>query len=98
MHFRNSLNTKWLQIPQEFVYEKFYVYEIAAVDLSKTCFLKNKMKTCKPSNRDLNRDWKRFMAHFQCVNKFHVSYSALFLYLLLSLTCFCICTKDAHIC
>ena len=37
--------------------KKTYVHEIAAVDLSKIYFLKNAMKTCKPNNRDLNRDW-----------------------------------------
>ena len=39
--------------------KKFYVYEIeiVAVNLSKTYFLKNAKKTCKPNNRDLNRDW-----------------------------------------
>ena len=36
---------------------KFYVHEIAAVNLSKIYFLKNAKKTCKPNNRDLNRDW-----------------------------------------
>ena len=47
-----------LQIPQKLVYEKFYVHEkIAAVDLSKIYYLKNAKKTCKPNNRDLNRDW-----------------------------------------
>ena len=52
-----------LQIPQKLVYEKitytkkFYVHEISAVDLSKIYFLKNAKKTCKPNNRDLNRDW-----------------------------------------
>ena len=39
------------------MYEKFYVHEIAAVDLSKIYFLKNAKKTCKPNNRDLNRHW-----------------------------------------
>ena len=29
---------------QKVVYEKFYVHEIAAVDLSKICFLKNEKK------------------------------------------------------
>ena len=33
--------------------KKFYVHEIAAVDLSKINFLKNAKKTCKPNNRDL---------------------------------------------
>ena len=50
---------KRLQIPQNYVYEKFYVHEIAAVNLSKVYFLKNAKKTCKPNNRDLNRDWIR---------------------------------------
>ena len=27
--------------------------------LQKICFLKNAKKTCKPNNRDLNRDWIR---------------------------------------
>ena len=36
--------------------KKFYVHEIAAVDLSKIYFLKNAKKTCEPNNRDLNRD------------------------------------------
>ena len=53
---------KRLQIPQKLVYEnftytkKFYVHEIAAVNLSKIYFLKNAKKTCKPNNCDLNRD------------------------------------------
>ena len=45
------------QIPQKLVYEKFYVHEITAVNLSKICLLKNAKKTCKPNIRDLNRDW-----------------------------------------
>ena len=36
--------------------KKFYVHEIAAVDLSKIYFLKNAKKTCKPNDRNLNRD------------------------------------------
>ena len=36
--------------------KKFYVREIAAVDLSEIYFMKNAKKTCKPNNRDLNRD------------------------------------------
>ena len=36
--------------------EKIYVYQIAAVNLSKIYFLKNTKKTCKPNNRDLNYD------------------------------------------
>ena len=47
---------KRLQIPQKIVYEKFYVHEIAAVNLSKIYFLKNAKKTCKPNNHDSNRD------------------------------------------
>ena len=38
--------------------KKFYVFEIAAVNLSKNYFLKNAKKTCKPNNRDLNCDLK----------------------------------------
>ena len=59
MHFRNcnfECKMKRLQIPQKLVYEKFYVHEISAVNLSKIYFLKNPEKTCKPSNRDLNCD------------------------------------------
>ena len=37
--------------------KKFYVYEIAAINLSKIDFLKNAKKICKPNNHDLNRDW-----------------------------------------
>ena len=48
---------KKLQIPHKLVYEKFYIHENAAVDLSKTYVLKNAKKTRKPNNRDLNRDW-----------------------------------------
>ena len=54
---------KKLQISQKIVYEKFtytkkfYVHEIAAVNLSKIYFLKNAKKIWKPNNRDLNRDW-----------------------------------------
>ena len=41
----------------QLVYKKFYVHEIAAVNLSINYFLKNAKKICKPNNRDLNRDW-----------------------------------------
>ena len=41
------------------VAKKFYVREIAAVNLSKIYFLKNAKKTCKPNKHDLNRDLKR---------------------------------------
>ena len=34
----------------------FYVHEIAAVNLSKRYLLKKAKETCKPNNRDLNRD------------------------------------------
>ena len=37
---------------------KFYVHGIAAVNLLKIYFLKNRKKICKPSNRDCNRYWK----------------------------------------
>ena len=37
-------------------YEKFYVRETAAVNLSKIYFLKNAKETCKQNNHDLNRD------------------------------------------
>ena len=53
---------KRLQIPQKLVYERFYVDEksyvdeIAVLNLSKIYFLKNAKKTCKPKNRDSNRD------------------------------------------
>ena len=36
--------------------EKFYVHEIAAVNLSKNYFPKNAKETCKLNNHDLNRD------------------------------------------
>ena len=54
---------KRLQIPQKTLYEKFYVYEymlrtqFAAINLSKTCSLKNAKETCQPNNRHLNHDW-----------------------------------------
>ena len=37
--------------------KKIYLHKIAAVNLSKIYFLKNATKTCKPNNRDLNREW-----------------------------------------
>ena len=58
-HFRNGHfkhKMKRQQIPQKHVYEKFYVHEIAAANLSKSYFLKNAKETCKPNNCDLNRD------------------------------------------
>ena len=57
---------KRLQIPQKLEYESFtdtknfYVHETDALNLSKIFFLKNAKKTCKPNNRDLNRDWITF--------------------------------------
>ena len=59
------LNTKWKDCQsrknlctKKITYtKKFYVHEIAAVNLSKIYFLKNAKKTCKPNNCDLNRDW-----------------------------------------
>ena len=39
---------KRLQIPQKVVYKKFYVHEMAAVNLSKIYFLKSEKETCKP--------------------------------------------------
>ena len=59
------LNTKWKDwksrknlCTKNFTYtKKFYVHEIAAVNLSKIYSLKNAKKICKPNNRDLNRDW-----------------------------------------
>ena len=55
-----------LEILQKVVYEvaamkRFYVHEIAAVNLSKIYFLKNTKKTCKPNNCDLNRDWITYL-------------------------------------
>ena len=60
---------KRLPISQKLVFEnftytnKFYVHEIAAVNLSKVYFLKNAKKTCKPKNQDLNRDWKKCLRY-----------------------------------
>ena len=48
---------KRLQIPQKPMDEKCYVHEMAAENLSKMHFLKNSRRTCKPNNRNLNRDW-----------------------------------------
>ena len=47
---------KRLQIPEILEDKKFYVHEIAAVNLSKLYFVKPAKKTYKPNNRDLNRD------------------------------------------
>ena len=52
---------KRLQIPKNLCTQnftntkKFYVHEIAVVDLYKIYFLKNAKK--RPNNRNLNRDW-----------------------------------------
>ena len=48
---------KKMKIPQKLVHEKFYVHEVAAVNLSKMYFLKNAKKTCKANSCDLHRDW-----------------------------------------
>ena len=48
---------KRMQVRQKLMYEKFYVHEIAAVNLSKIYFPKNAKKKCKPNKRDLNPDW-----------------------------------------
>ena len=51
-----------MEIPQKLGYKnfthmkKFYVHEIAALNLSKIYFLNNAKETCKPNNRDSNRD------------------------------------------
>ena len=51
---------KRLDIPQKLVYEKFYVHE--KILYTQNCCrkfikkLKNAKKTCKPNNRDLNRN------------------------------------------
>ena len=51
---------KRLWIPQKLaVVKNFYIHETTAVNLSKIYFLKDAQKTCKPNNRDLNRDWKK---------------------------------------
>ena len=51
---------KRLQISQKFVYEKPYVYEIAAMNLSNNLLpekcKKKTNKTCKPNNRNFNRE------------------------------------------
>ena len=49
--------------------KKFYVHEIATVDLSKSYFLKNAKKTCKPNNRDLNRDWINEHIEIDCYHR-----------------------------
>ena len=48
---------KRLQIPEKLAFKKFYVREIAAVNLSKMYFLKKAKKTCKPNNHVLKYDW-----------------------------------------
>ena len=44
------------RVQKIYVNEKFYLHEIAPVNLSKIYFLKNAKKTCNPNNHDLNRD------------------------------------------
>ena len=56
---------KRFQISQKLVYGKFYVHEVAAVDLSKSYFLKNAKKTWKANNRYLNRDWVKAVVKLQ---------------------------------
>ena len=74
------LNTKWKDCKsrknlckKNFTYTKnFYVHEITAVNSSKIYILKNAKETCKPNNRDLNRDWiirKCICIFFFCHNK-----------------------------
>ena len=80
MHFQNSNfkhKMKILQILQKLVHEKFYLHEIAAVNLSKIYLLKNTKKTCKRNNRDLNRDWKGIVIK----RHFWLSFSRLFLFI-----------------
>ena len=36
----------------------------SAVNLSEIYFLKNAKKTCKPDNRDLNRDWSNVVLDY----------------------------------
>ena len=52
------------------MYEKFYVHEIAAVDLLKIYFLKNPMKTCKPNSRDWIKDKAGCVFHWFSANYF----------------------------
>ena len=68
---------KRLLIPQKFVYEKFYVHEIPAVNLSKNYFLKNAKKTCKPNNRDLNRDWMKWLYYQKDVNQITLNHATI---------------------
>ena len=49
------------------MYKKFYVHEVAVVNLSKIYFPKNAKKTCKPNNHDLNRDWISLLITFENV-------------------------------
>ena len=59
-HFwKNNFKSRKILCTKNFTYtKKSYVHEIAAVNLSKMHFMKNANKTCKPNNRDLNRDWE----------------------------------------
>ena len=80
-------------------YEKFYVHEIAALNLSKTYFLKNAKKTCKPNNRNLNRDWiGEIIPHFtikkslwEKLEKYFISLQILLMNLSSSCLYICVC-------
>ena len=52
--------------PQSLVYEKFYLHEIVALNLSKIYFLKKAEKTCQLNNRNLNSGWisNRFISNW----------------------------------
>ena len=66
---------KGLQIPQKLGYEKFCVHE--KILRTRNCrrkfikiyFLKNAKKTCKPNNRDINRDWIKELTVIDLRNK-----------------------------
>ena len=55
---------------------KFYVHEIAVVNLSKIYFLKNAKKTC--INHDLNRDWTKIIGFIK--TNFFIQQNILFHY------------------
>ena len=65
---------KRLQIPRNLVYEKFYVHEIAAVDLSKMYFLKIQRKHVKQATaiQTLIEWWKIGADYSGCLNSFSV--------------------------
>ena len=57
MQNEKTANTaKTAEVYKVAVVKKFYLHEITAVNLSKIYFLETAKKTCKPNNRDLNRD------------------------------------------